>query len=82
MEEGEVVMNRDNLERYLIAMSQAKKLLFTKVLTPSDYAKIDTIMAEKYSISSCSIYRPNILINKCISGNISYYKEVDYGYKY
>ena len=45
------------LERYLAAMFQAKQMLSLGILTPEDYAKIDTKMAEKYDISSCSIYR-------------------------
>ena len=48
---------RSRLERYLAAMFQAKRMLSMGILTPEDYAKIDTKMAEKYDISSCSIYR-------------------------
>ena len=48
---------RSRLERYLAAMSQAKRMLSMGILTPEDYAKIDTKIAEKYDISSCSIYR-------------------------
>ncbi len=70
---------RNNLESYQLAMLQARKLLFTEVLTPVDYAKIDTIMAKKYNLSSCSIYRPNPLINSRFSGNMSHYEEVEHG---
>lgn len=48
---------RSRLERYLSAMLQAKRMLSMGILTPEDYAKIDTRMAKKYGISSCSIYR-------------------------
>ena len=48
---------RSRLERYLATMFQAKRMLSMGILTPEDYAKIDTKMAEKYGISSCSIYR-------------------------
>ena len=48
---------RSRLERYLAAIFQAKRMLSMGILTPEDYAKIDTKMAEKYGISSCSIYR-------------------------
>ncbi len=48
---------RSRLERYLAAMFQAKRMLSKGILTPEDYAKIDTKIAEKYDISSCSIYR-------------------------
>ena len=48
---------RSRLERYLAAILQAKRMLSMGILTPQDYAKIDTRMARKYGISSCSIYR-------------------------
>ena len=67
------VMNsnyRDNLECYLSAMHHANILLSMEIITPTEYAKIDTIMADKYSLSSCSIYRPNSLINSHFSGNM------------
>lgn len=48
---------RSRLERYLAAILQAKRMLSMGILTPQDYAKIDTRMAGKYGISSCSIYR-------------------------
>ena len=69
---------RDNLECYLSAMHHADKLLFMKVITPIEYAKIDTIIAEKYGLTSCSIYRTNSLINSHFSGNMLHYEEVDY----
>ena len=46
------------------------------ILTPKDYATIDTIMAEKYGISSCSLYRGIDLIYGEFRGNMSHYKEV------
>lgn len=55
-----IVMNnnyRENLESYLAAMQQAKRMLSMGILTFADYAEIDTIIAKKYGISSCSIYR-------------------------
>lgn len=53
-------MNKDyssRLERYIASMLQFKNMLSSGILTPDDYAEIDTILAEKYGISSCSIYR-------------------------
>lgn len=47
---------RANLESYLASMLQAKKMLSAGILAPEDYAKIDTIIAKKYGISSCSLY--------------------------
>ena len=73
-EVGVCAMNngyRANLESYLASMLQAKKMLSQGVLTPEDYAKIDTIIAEKYGISSCSLYRGIDLIHSGFNGNMS-----------
>ena len=67
---------RARLERYLASMLQAKRMLSMGILTPEDYAKIDTIMAEKYGISSCSLYRGINLIYGGFRGNMSHYEEV------
>lgn len=78
--EGSVaVMNdayRERLEQYLASMLQAKQMLSMGILTPKDYATIDTIMTEKYGISSCSLYRGIDLIYGEFRGNMSHYKEV------
>ena len=78
--EGSVaVMNdayRERLESYLASMLQAKQMLSMGILTPEDYATIDTIMAEKYGISSCSLYRGINLLYGEFRGNMSDYKEV------
>ena len=74
-EVGVCAMNngyRANLESYLASMLQAKKMLSQGVLTPEDYAKIDTIIAEKYGISSCSLYRGIDLIHRGFNGNMSH----------
>ena len=63
---------RTNLESYLASMMQAKKMLSQGVLTPEDYAKIDTITADKYGISSCSLYRGIDLILCGFNGNMSH----------
>lgn len=73
------VMNdsyRERLEQYLASMLQAKQMLSMGILTPEDYATIDTIMAEKYGISSCSLYRGIDLLYGEFRGNMSHYKEV------
>ena len=67
---------RERLEQYLASMLQAKQMLSMGILTPEDYAKIDIIMAEKYGISSCSLYRGINLIYGGFRGNMSHYKEV------
>ena len=48
---------RANLEHYLAAMLQAKKMLSQGILTPVDYARVDAIIADKYGIPSNSLYR-------------------------
>ena len=53
-------MNNDynsRLEQYIASMLQFKNILSRGILTPDDYTEIDTILAERYGISSCSIYR-------------------------
>ena len=67
---------RAKLEDYLVAMLQAKRMLSMGILTPEDYAKIDTMIAEKYGISSCSLYRGIDLIISVFRGNMSHYEEV------
>jgi len=37
-------------------------MLAAGIIAPEEYAKIDTIIAKKYGISSCSIYRENDFI--------------------
>jgi len=48
---------RANLEHYLAAMLQAKKLLSQGIITPADLARVNAIIAEKYGISENSLYR-------------------------
>jgi len=67
---------RAKLEAYLASMLQAKRMLAMGVLTPDDYARIDTIIAEKYGVSSCSLYRGIDLLFEGFRGTMSYYKEV------
>lgn len=67
---------RNRLESYLASMLQAKRMLSMGLITPGDYADIDTIMNEKYGISSCSLYCGIDLIYDGFRGNMSHYKEV------
>jgi len=67
---------RAKLERYLASMLQAKRMLEMGILTSEDYAHIDTIIAKKHDISSCSLYRGIDLIYDGFRGNMSHYKEV------
>ena len=63
---------RHRLENYLASMIQAKRMLSMGVLTPEDYADIDTIIAKKYGISSCSLYRGIDLIYMRFTCNMSH----------
>ena len=63
---------RSKLESYLASMIQAKKMLSQGVISSDDYIKIDTIIAEKYGISSCSLYRGIDLIHRGFNGNMSH----------
>lgn len=67
---------RLKLENYLASMLQAKRMLTMGILTSDDYAQIDTMMAKKYGISSCSLYRGIDLIYDGFRGNMSHYEEV------
>ena len=67
---GEVY--RSKLESYLASMIQAKKMHSQGVISSDDYIKIDTIIAEKYGISSCSLYRGIDLIHRGFNGNMSH----------
>lgn len=47
----------NNLIAYRTAMSLAKSMLSRYIITEGDYLKINKIIAEKYGVNSCSIYR-------------------------
>ena len=61
---------RTKLEKYLIAMHQAKRMLTMGILTSEDYIEIDTIIANKHGISLGSIYRFNALLLAEHDGNM------------
>ena len=42
---------------YRMAVSLAKSVLKQGIITAEEYAEIDTIMAKKYGVSSCTIFR-------------------------
>lgn len=67
---------RVRLESYLASMLQAKQMMSMGILTSDDYTAIDTIMTEKYGISSCSLYCGIDLIYDGFRGNMSHCKEV------
>ena len=45
------------LTAYQTAMTLARNMLQQGIIGEDDYRKIDTIIAKKYGVSSCSIFR-------------------------
>ena len=55
------------LTAYQTTMSLARNMLRQGIISEDDYRKIDTIVANKHGVSSCSIFRfesPKSLDNK------------------
>lgn len=52
--DNELIMRIAN---YRASMSLAKEMLENGIISAEEYAKIDTIMAKKYGLSSCTIFR-------------------------
>lgn len=61
---------------YKSALAQARRMLTLGIITEEEYAIIDTMMAEKYCLSSCSLFRDNDLLYSSIRGNMSHYEGV------
>ena len=55
---------------YKASMKQAQTMLERGLISADDYAKIDTKLAQKYGLNSCSIYVQNELICSKNRGNI------------
>lgn len=49
----------ENIIRYQATMSLAGSMLQQGLISEEEYRKIDTIIANKYDISLCSIFRNN-----------------------
>lgn len=47
----------NKLLHYQLVMSCVHSLLAKSLITKAEYAKIDTMIAQKYGVSSCSIFR-------------------------
>jgi len=47
----------EKLFRYQIVMAWVRSLLKQSLISKKEYTRIDTMMAQKYGISSCSIFR-------------------------
>lgn len=57
---AKVMMNNyENICAYKRTMLIANNLLISGIISAEDYRKIDKIIADKYGINSCSIYREN-----------------------
>ncbi len=67
---------RARLEQYLSSMMQARQMLSQGIIVQADYAKIDTIIAAKYGLESCNLYRGIDLLYKEVRGNMPHYEEV------
>ena len=52
--DSELIMRIAN---YRAAMSLANEMLENGIISSEEYAKIDTIMTNKYGLSSCTIFR-------------------------
>ena len=51
-------MNKERaIIHYTTALTVFRKWLAEGIITEEELAKIETIIAEKYGLSSCSIYR-------------------------
>lgn len=76
---GVMAMNKEYFDRicgYKSAMAQARLMLLRGVISEGEYAEIDTMMAKKYGISWCSLFRENGLLYKENDGNMQHCKEV------
>lgn len=62
----------DSLLGYKSAMAQAGLMLSRGIITADEYVTIDTIMAQKYGLSSCSVFRENDLLYRSAGGNMSH----------
>lgn len=50
---------RERVARYQFAMAMARNMLSKGMITEENYHNIDTIMTNKYGLSSSTIYRRN-----------------------
>ena len=66
----------DHILGYKSAMAQARRMLSEGIINEVECAIFDTTMAEKYGLSSCSLFRENDLLYSSIRGNMSHYEGV------
>ena len=51
---------KERVARYQFAMAMARNMLSKGMITEENYHNIDTIMTNKYGLSSSTIYRQNL----------------------
>ena len=71
----------DGILRYKTAMAVFKNWLAEGVISDADLVEIDTILAQKYGLSSCSIFLENDLLCKENRGIYGTVKGGQYGQK-
>ena len=71
----------DAILRYKASMVVFKNWLAEDVISDADLLEIDTILAQKYGLSSCSIFLENDLLCKEIRGIYGTVKGGYYGQK-
>lgn len=54
---GQIMEYKERVAVYRLAMSIAKTMLQRGIISDKEYGVIDRLMAEKYGISSSSIFR-------------------------
>lgn len=58
------------IKEYNTALSLIKEMLSAGIITDKDFGIICTVLAEKYGLSSCSIFAGIDLISAWTDGNI------------
>lgn len=53
----------DSVINYTNAMAQARLLVIQGIISKDEYLKIESRMAQKYSLNTLSLYRTSDLIN-------------------
>ena len=48
---------KERLFGFQLSMAMARKMLMENLITPQEYADIDTILTKKHGVSSSSIFR-------------------------
>ena len=63
---------KEGIINYSLAMLMAKKMLDLGIIETDDFTKIESKVAAKYCIKTCSIYRLDNLIKNTLDGNITH----------